>query len=232
MNTGSGITPVPDRSFDLFCETLRQGSLEKGICLTRDQVDQMACHAEQLQKWNRKINLTAITDPLSMACKHFLDAILVQPYINTQEKKVLDMGSGGGFPGLPLKLLNPDMQMVLVDASQKKVNFLKHVIRMLGIGGIEAIHARMEDFHNDPDFKGRFDSVLARGFAKLESLVCLAAPVLNPAGTIYALKGPGVKEEITDDLKKKCSIHCDYYMLPFDGANRCLVRLKPDKKSS
>ncbi|MCA1784964.1 MAG: 16S rRNA (guanine(527)-N(7))-methyltransferase RsmG [Desulfobacteraceae bacterium] len=206
-----------------------------GISLTRDQVDQMACHAAQLEQWNRKINLTAITNPQDIAQKHFLDAIAVLPYMdqgNNHQKKIVDMGSGGGFPGLPIKLLNPDMQMVLVDASRKKVHFLKHVIRMLGIKGITAVHCRVEALHQDPDFAGRFDGVLARGFAGLESLAQLAAPLVTPAGTIYALKGPGAKAESTPDLESRFNIQYDWYTLPFTGGERCLVRLSSIKKSS
>ena len=203
-----------------------------GIFLTPAQMDQMACHALELEKWNRKINLTAITDPAAMARKHFLDAIAVQPYICAGQKRLLDMGSGAGFPGLPLKLLNPDFQLVLLDASRKKVNFLKHVIRRLNLGRIEAVHGRVEDFHKNPDGAGRFDGVLARGFAALESLVGLAAPLLTPAGTIYALKGPAVKAEITPDLEKFFFIQCDPYQLPFEGDIRCLVRLNQKQKSS
>ncbi len=216
---------------EIFCQTLCQGSKQMGIPLTRDQKNQMACHAEQLEKWNKKINLTAITDPVAMAQKHFLDAIAIQPFVH-QKKTVLDMGSGGGFPGLPLKLLNPDMQMLLVDASRKKVHFLKHVIRTLGIGGIDVIHTRLENFHQNPDFCARFDAVMARGFAALDILAGLAGPLLQPDGTIYALKGTKAAAEISFDLKKQFTIQCDYYTLPFEGAHRCLVRLNPIKKSS
>ncbi len=191
----------------------------------------MVCHAAQLEKWNRQINLTAITDPLAMAQKHFLDAMAIQSFV-CQEKTVLDMGSGAGFPGLPVKLLNEKMQMVLVDASRKKVNFLKHVIRMLGVTDISAIHGRVERFHQNPDFAGRFDAVLARGFAGLSSLASLAAPLLHPKGTIYALKGPTATQEITSSLETRFIIQCDHYTLPLEEARRCLVRLTPKKNSS
>ena len=214
----------------LFCETLCQGSLQMGISLTRTQVDQMLCHAEHLENWNRKINLTAITGAGAMARKHFLDAIAVQEFVK-HETTVLDMGSGGGFPGLPLKVLNGHMQVVLMDASRKKINFLKHVIRMMGTGGVDAIHGRIEDFHQDSDFTGSFGAVLARGFASLPSMAALAAPLLHTKGTIYALKSPtAAAEEITAALKKQFVIQCDYYTLPLEETQRCLIRLSPKKK--
>lgn len=231
----SGPDPVfvTDRFVDIFCDTLCRGSRQMGISLTPSQVDQMACHAAQLEKWNRRINLTAITDPAAIARKHFLDAIAIHPYIHGKAKRLLDMGSGGGFPGLPLKLLNPDIQMVLLDASQKKINFLKHVIRLLEIGGIEAIHGRVEAVSNDPDGgSGLFDGVLARGFAALDIIAGLAVPLLAGTGTIYALKGPGAGKEITRDLEKMFDVQRHDYLLPFEGERRCLVRLQPKQKSS
>lgn len=221
--------PVKEQDVRMFCETLCLGSRQMGISLTQKQIDQMVCHATQLEKWNKKTNLTAITGPAAIAQKHFLDAIAVQPFVH-QDKTILDLGSGGGFPGLPLKLLNENMDMVLVDASRKKVNFLKHVIRLLGTGGIEAIHGRVESFHQDPDFAGRFDAVLARGFAGLSSLASLAAPLLHPKGTIYALKGPTATREITSSLETRFIIQCDHYTLPLEEARRCLVRLTPKTK--
>jgi 16S rRNA (guanine527-N7)-methyltransferase len=225
---------VTDRFVDIFCDTLCRGSRQMDIPLTPSQVDQMACHAAQLEKWNRRINLTAITDPAAMARKHFLDAIAIHPHIHAKTKRLLDMGSGGGFPGLPLKLLNPDIQMVLLDASQKKINFLKHMIRLLGIGGIEAIHGRVEAVSNPRCGMsgGLFDGVLARGFAALDIIAGLAVPLLAGTGTIYALKGPGAGKEITQDLEKRFDVQHHDYLLPFEGERRCLVRLQPKQKSS
>jgi 16S rRNA (guanine527-N7)-methyltransferase len=228
-----GAVFVTDQFVDIFCDTLCRGSRQMGILLTPSQVDQMACHAAQLEKWNRRINLTAITEPGAMARKHFLDAIAIYPYIDGKAKRLLDMGSGGGFPGLPLKLLNPDIQMVLLDASQKKINFLKHVIRLLEIGGIQAIHGRVEAVINEPHgWRGRFDGVLARGFAALDILSGLALPLLAGNGAIYALKGPGAGKEITRDLEKRFDVQHHEYLLPFEGEHRCLVRLQPKQKSS
>lgn len=222
---------MKEQELRIFCETLCLGSRQIGITLTQKQIDQMACHAAELEKWNKKTNLTAITGPAAIARKHFLDAIAIQPFVQ-QDRTILDLGSGGGFPGLPLKLINENMDMVLVDASRKKVNFLKHVIRLLGAGGIEAVHGRVESFHQDPDFAGRFDAVLARGFAGLSALATLATPLLHPKGTIYALKGPTAAQEITSWLEAQFIIQCDYYTLPLEGAPRCLVRLTPNQNSS
>jgi 16S rRNA (guanine527-N7)-methyltransferase len=210
---------------DVFCRTLRRGSRDLGIPLTDTQVDQMACHAAELEKWNRHINLTAIKGPKDIARKHFLDALAIDPYIQSRSGRFLDMGTGGGFPGLPVKLLNPDIQMVLMDASRKKIHFLKHVIRLLGIDGIEAIHGRVADLHNDGASAGRFHGILARGLADLGRLAEMAAPLLAPAGVLYALKSPDVGEEITDGLEHGFFITWDDYELPDGNEKRSLVRL-------
>ncbi len=117
------LSPVSDNWMTQFCNTLWQGSRKMGIALTEAQVSQMACHAAQLEKWNRHINLTAIKGPVDLARKHFLDAVAIQPFIHTRNGQWMDMGTGGGFPGLPLKLLNPEIRMILVDGSRKKFIF-------------------------------------------------------------------------------------------------------------
>lgn len=221
-----------DNWMDLFCDTLGRGSRQMGLDLTRVQVEQMACHAIHLEKWNRHVNLTAIKGPALLAHKHFLDAVAIQPFIHVTTGQMMDMGTGGGFPGLPVKLLNPGIRMVLVDASRKKIHFLKHVIRMLKIDGIEAIHGRVDDLHKDPGFVGRFNGILARGLADLDRLAGLAGPLLAPNGILYALKSPGAREEITGDLKKKFCIQWDDYDLPDGKETRSLVRLTSKQKSS
>lgn len=223
---------MSDNWMAVFCETLTRGSREIGLTLTRAQVEQMACHAAQLEKWNQHVNLTAIKGPAALAHKHFLDAVAIHPYICNISGRWMDMGTGGGFPGLPVKLLNPDICMVLVDASRKKIHFLKHVIRMLKMDGIQAIHGRVDDLHHDPDFLGRFNGILARGLAGLDQLMDLAVPLLAPKGTLYALKSPGAREEITDDLEKKFLIQWDDYELPDGKEVRSLVRLTQKQKSS
>lgn len=203
-----------------------------GFDLTRVQLEQMACHAVQLEKWNQHVNLTAIKGPAPLARKHFLDAVAIQPFIHVTTGQMMDMGTGGGFPGLPVKLINPGIRMVLVDASRKKTHFLKHVIRMLKIDGIEAIHGRVDELHKDLRFVGRFDGILARGLADLGRLAGLAAPLLVPDGILYALKSPGARQEITQDLETRFFIQWDDYELPDGKETRSLVRLTPKQKSS
>ncbi len=224
---GTGSDAVSGKWREIFCSTLRRGARDLGVSLTDVQIHQMACHAAELEKWNRRINLTAIKGPEDVAWKHFLDAVAIGPFIHSTSGRFLDMGTGGGFPGLPVKLLNPEIRMVLMDASQKKIHFLRHVIRMIGIDGIEAIHGRMERLHNDASYAGRFHGILARGLADLERLADLAAPLLAPSGVVYALKSPGARIEITASLKKNWVIQWDEYELLNGMETRSLARLTP-----
>jgi 16S rRNA (guanine527-N7)-methyltransferase len=208
-----------------FCERLALGSNKLGVDITDEQISLMAAHASELILWNKKINLTAIVDPLAMAEKHFIDALAVQPFLG-EEKKIMDMGTGGGFPSIPLKILDPSLQFVLVDSSRKKVNFLKHVIRTLELKDIEAIHSRVEDLALDESHAKSYDAVISRAFTALEKFVWLALPLLKPNGKIYALKGKQAKDEISPDLTLGFKIKTDHYQLPFEKSDRYMVRLE------
>ncbi len=208
-----------------FCDRLKQGSEKIGVDINNEQISLMATHGAELILWNKKINLTAIVDPLAMAEKHFIDALAVQPFLG-QEKRIMDMGTGGGFPGIPLKILNPSLELVLVDASRKKVNFLKHVIRTLGLKNIDAIHSRVEDLARDDSHAKTYDAIMSRAFAGLEKFVEFALPLLKPEGKIYALKGKQAQDEITQAIKSQFEIRTDHYQLPFEKSDRYMIQLK------
>ncbi len=208
-----------------FCDRLKQGCEKIAVDITQEEISLMAAHGAQLILWNKKINLTAIVEPLAMAEKHFIDALAVQPFLG-QEKRIMDMGTGGGFPAIPLKILNPRLDFVLVDSSRKKVNFLKHVIRTLGLKKIEAVHSRVEDLARDDFHAGAYDAVISRAFAGLEKFVGFSLPLLKPAGKIYALKGKHAPDEITPDLKSQFEIRTDHYQLPFEKSDRYMIQLQ------
>jgi len=207
-----------------FCDRLKQGSEKIAVDITEEQISLMAAHGAELIRWNKKINLTAIIDPMAMAEKHFIDAIAVLPFLG-QEKKIMDMGTGGGFPSIPLKIMNPSLEFVLVDASRKKVNFLKHVIRTLGLENIDAVHSRVEDLAFDDAHAKSYDAVISRAFAGLEKFVGFALPLLKLEGKIYALKGKQAPDEITPALKSQFEIRTDHYQLPFEKSDRYMIQL-------
>ncbi len=211
------------QDIDIFSSALAKGAKKNGIPMDQDCLAAMACHAGELMKWNRKINLTAITDPMDMAEKHFLDALCAGQFLG-DETSFVDLGPGAGFPSLPLKIQNPSLRFCLVEAVQKKANFLKHLIRQLHLEGITAVHTRIEDM--DQTKLSCPQAVITRGVAHLSVLIDLVSPIIFPQGTLYALKGEQVEEEILPQLQERHDISLDKYFLPFTGAARYLVRVR------
>jgi 16S rRNA (guanine527-N7)-methyltransferase len=159
------------------------------VAVTAVQAGLFAEHATALLEWNRKINLTAITDPFEVAIKHFVDAVAPLNYI-APDAHVLDIGTGGGFPAIPLKILRPRQPMTLVDASRKKINFIKHLIRKLQLTRIAPLHARAQDLARDPDHSRHYQVIICRALAELPVIMDLASPLLAENGRIIAMKGP------------------------------------------
>ncbi len=190
--------------------------------MSSDQAEQMAIHAEQLALWNKKINLTAITDPCQMAEKHFVDSLAVVPYIS-HGARLIDMGSGGGFPGIVIKIMRPDVKVLLLDSVRKKISFLKHVIRMLELEGIDAVQARAQELGKNDSYAARFDGVVSRAFADLSKFIHLALPFVKPDGILYAMKGKHGPDEINTDIKENYKIDIHSYQLPFEHAARSVI---------
>ena len=163
-----------------------EGARSLGLTVQSGQADQFAAHALILKEWNQKINLTAIASPMDMAVKHFLDSIIASRFIKP-DSRLLDVGSGAGFPGIPLKVMIPSLNVTLVDATRKKVSFLNHVIRQLHLSGITAIHSRIEDLQQE--WEGRFDVIACRAFSSLGDFAEKSMPLLAPDGLLLAFKG-------------------------------------------
>jgi len=176
-------------------DLITDGAGEFNIQLDQGKTDQFAVHAVELIKWNRTINLTAITDPVEVAVKHFLDSIVPADQIPTGAS-LLDIGSGGGFPGIPLKILIPSLSVTLIDSSRKKVSFLKHVIRSIKLKDIEAYHIRADDLAKNSAFVNAFDIIVSRALSAMDTLVETALPLLAKKGMIIALKGIAPEAEI------------------------------------
>ena len=174
---------------DKWIDLVQDGACQLGLKISHDQVFQFAQHGRWLMEWNRKINLTAITDPAQVAVKHYLDAIAPIHHIPAQGH-LLDIGTGGGFPGIPLKIMRPEQPMTLIDSVRKKVNFVKHVIRQLSLRDIEALHTRVETLSQQNSGQARYPVVICRALADLNVAVRLAAPLLTPKGKIVLYQGP------------------------------------------
>lgn len=192
-------------------ELLREGAKDLGLTLSARHLEMFECYYHELKKWNQRFNLTAITGYEEVQIKHFLDSLscflafpseTVGPLPNRIPLQLdrrhiwcLDVGSGGGFPGLPLKILAPDIRMTLVDSTRKKVGFLQHMIELLELEDVEAVHARAEEIGHMPQHREQYDIVAARAVAHLPILCEYCLPLCHVGGRMVALKGQEAQEE-------------------------------------
>ena len=211
-----------------------EGAAQMGLTVTADQARRFAMHGRCLLEWNRTTNLTAITKPEDVAVKHFLDAIAPLGHLPARGR-LLDIGTGGGFPGLPLKVMLPQLVVTLIDGVRKKVNFVRHVIRQLELECIQALHARAEELGRDKAYMGGYQIVVCRALADLDRLFYLAAPFLTPEGYIIAYQGPRPDTPPAaraDGVRLTCggrrfktTVHD--YRLPFSGDARSITIIEP-----
>jgi 16S rRNA (guanine527-N7)-methyltransferase len=176
-------------------DLLVEGAKNFGIYLDGKAVETFELYLKELLKWNQKINLTAIRSEKGIVLKHFLDSLSVSPYL-PKYSSILDIGSGAGFPGIPLKIIQPTLEMTLVDSVRKKVDFQRHIIRTLGLKGIEAIHDRVQDKKILQSLGGKFDIILSRAFSDLRTFLVLSFPFLKKEGKVIAMKGEVDDKEI------------------------------------
>lgn len=198
------------------------------IELSAQELDSFNLFAEELKKWNRKINLTAIKDDREIVIKHFTDSMSLLSCLK-KTGKLLDIGSGGGFPAIPLKILLPELPVVSVDAVEKKILFQRHAARMLRLQEFTALHARVEALVET--FAAQFDTIVSRAFADLPLFIGLALPFLKPTGQIIAMKGREGRDEALAAEKVLAGlgvtvVDCVHLRLPSSGAERYLVILE------
>ena len=174
---------------------LIEGAKEFGIYLDGKAIESFELYLKELLKWNQKINLTAIRTEKGIVLKHFLDSLSVCPHLPSISS-LLDIGSGAGFPGIPLKIVQPSLEITLIDSIRKKVDFQRHILRMLGLKGIEAIHGRVQDKEILHSMGGRFDLVISRAFTDIRNLLLLSFPFVKKGGLVLAMKGELDNKEI------------------------------------
>jgi 16S rRNA (guanine527-N7)-methyltransferase len=200
-------------------EILRAGARTLGLHLTGEHVQSFQVFFEELRVWNRRFNLTTVTRYEDVQVKHFLDSLTcllafpagssdraecvpnVVP-LTSRDAPLLcvDVGTGAGFPGLPLKIMRPALRMTLLESSRKKVSFLRHVVERLGLEGVEFLWARAEEVGQDPRHRERFDLALARAVADMTVLVEYCLPLCRKGGCFVAQKGMDVETELTAAL--------------------------------
>ena len=172
-------------------ETLQQETQDLiGITLNSYQLSLLERYGQELDEWNERYNLTAIHEPDKIRVKHFLDSF--SPYLvfqNTPVNRVIDIGTGAGFPGIPIKILLPDTEVVLVDSINKKTEFCQHIIDSLELKGIQVVQDRVERLAREFDFREKFDWAVARAVAKLPTLSEYMLPFVKVGGSMLAMKG-------------------------------------------
>lgn len=170
-----------------------------GIQLNSTQIEQFSLYADLLIEWNEKVNLTSITDPQEIVIKHFIDSLTLGQFV--QGHRLADIGTGAGFPGIPLKILQPEIQLFLVDSLAKRLDFLEVVIEQLGLREVKTVHSRAEDFGINPQYRESFDRVTSRAVARLPVLLEYAVPLLKRHGLFLAAKGSQVDDEVNESGK-------------------------------
>jgi len=180
-------------------ELLEEGAGRWGLDLTPDMLAAFQTYYEELIAWNERANLTAITDYQEVQIKHFLDSLsclLVLAGLPIERWRGLDIGAGAGFPGLPLKIARSQMELTLLEAKKKRIQFLQHLVERLELEGVTIIRGRAEELGRQPGHREGYDLVLARAVATLPVLLEYALPLCRMGGIFLAQKGPDIKEEL------------------------------------
>lgn len=199
-----------------------------GINLTEEQLNKLNQFYNLLIEWNEKINLTRITKKEDVYLKHFYDSLTLAKVIDLSTKETLcDVGTGAGFPGIVLKIVYPNLKITLVDALQKRVNYLNVIIKDLQLENIQAIHTRGEDLHD------KYDVVTARAVANIEKLLKYTMHLVNNTGVFVAMKG-NIDNELTPEIENKISkkyqiLKIEKFELPIENSQRSLIVIKNKK---
>lgn len=207
---------------------------ELGISITNKQLEQLNEYHKALVEWNKKINLTSITDEKEVYLKHFYDSLtLFKEYDLTKDIYLCDVGTGAGFPGIVLKIVFPNLKITLVDSLQKRLNFLDYVIKLLGLKDVELVHERMEDYSKQNEEK--FDIITSRAVAKTKILVEISFKALKISGHLILMKS-SFEEELSDAEKIIRDIggeviNVNTFKLPIENSQRALINIKKLRKT-
>lgn len=209
-----------------------------GLEATDDIINSFNIYSDMLVDWNKNINLTAITEDREIILKHFIDSLTILPYIDCKkgQKSIIDVGTGAGFPGIPLKIVEGNLKVTLLDSLEKRVNFLNAVIEKINLSNINYFHGRSEDFGRDKSFREQYDYCTARAVAKLPVLLEYCLPFVKVDGTFIAMKGSDIQE--IDDSKKALSLlggeisQVNKVFLPDENIERNIIIIKKVRHTS
>ena len=219
-----------------FENTMTMYLKELNIELSETQIQQFYDYMNILIKWNEVMNLTAITEPGDIIIKHFIDSLTVLNSID-KNSRIIDVGTGAGFPGLPIKIAYPETKVVLLDSLNKRINFLNEVINNLGLKDIETIHGRAEDIGRDKNHREKYDIAIARAVAPLNVLLEYLMPFVKVRGKCICMKSANIKEELENSsnaikvLNGKIADDNEF-CLPKTDIKRSIIQIKKEKNIS
>ncbi len=171
-----------------------------GLDIAEKEVQNLYKYMLLMLEWNKNVNLTAITEEKEIIYKHFIDSLSVNKYL-TNKEKIMDIGTGAGFPGIPLKIFNEDLNFILVDSLNKRINFLEEVKNELNLNKLELVHARAEELAKNKNYRENMDIVVSRAVARLRILAEYMLPFVKKNGICICMKGPNIEEEIEESKK-------------------------------
>lgn len=183
-----------------FEKEILENSKEIKIIITEKEIKSLYKYMKLMLEWNKNINLTAITDEKEVIIKHFIDSISINKYIK-EANKIMDIGTGAGFPGIPLKILNKDIEFILVDSLNKRINFLEEVKKELSLNKLELLHARAEELAKNKKYRENVDIVVSRAVARLRVLAEYMLPFVQENDLCICMKGPNIEEELEESKK-------------------------------
>jgi 16S rRNA (guanine527-N7)-methyltransferase len=212
-------------------EVLIAGSQELGINLGKHEFALFEEYYRELLLWNKKMSLVSAKSSLDVPVKHFMDSLTVVPLIDKEKRSLLDIGSGAGFPGIPIKIILNSLSVTLLDSSRKKTSFLKNIVRRLNLEDIQVINSRVELYVKESANNKAFDVVISRASFKLPVLIEKCSRLVSENGILIAMKGKDIDGELKETMKpsEKAGLHlleCRNITLPISGDPRKIVLFK------
>ena len=183
----------------MYYDLMKSSLNEVGRLFSTEEYDKFIRYMELLKEWNEKVNLTAITEDQEIITKHFIDSLKVFKFRPLEDaESIIDVGTGAGFPGLPIKIVNPAVKLTLLDSLNKRLNFLKEVVTELKLEDVKFVHSRAEDGGRNPELREMYDIAISRAVGNMTLLSELCLPYVKVGGYFIALKGPSVEEEVNE----------------------------------
>ncbi|MUG47882.1 16S rRNA (guanine(527)-N(7))-methyltransferase RsmG [Paenibacillus woosongensis] len=205
---------------------------DHGIEVNAEQLTQFETYFKELVSWNEKMNLTGITEREQVYVKHFYDSISLAFHMNMRDiQSLADIGSGAGFPGIPLKICFPQLKLTIVDSLNKRIHFLQNIVDQLSLDGVELIHGRAEDIARKPQYRDQFDLVTARAVARMAVLNEFCLPFVKVGGVFAAMKGSDPREEVEEAARSMKVLNgkligSHHFTLPMEDSDRHIILVK------